>query len=324
MSNPVLIPKRGDEMLKVKKGVNASQESNRSPLGMRKHDAITAYLMLAPGFILITIFVIVPFFYSIAVSFTDWSFYGTSKFVGLKNYKVILTNLNFRKSLLVAGKYVLLIVPAQFIITFLFSHVLKGMKGKAASFAKTAVYIPTVVSGILAAAIFTFIYDYQGGIINSILSNFGVAKQAFLKNPFISSIAISVPILWLGFGYNTLVMLAGLLDIPQVYYEAADVEGANPFEKLIYITIPSMKNIFILITITLVTGTLTEFNVPYMMTGGGPTNSNLTPIIYIFNNFKSNPTMGPTVAASLLMVIVLSLISGLIFRIIKSEKSMDA
>ncbi|MCM0650079.1 sugar ABC transporter permease [Clostridium swellfunianum] len=311
-------------MLKLKKDIKSSSEVNKGTLGMRKHDALTAYLMLAPGFILITIFVIVPFFYSIAVSFTDWSFYGTSKFVGFKNYRVILTNKLFRTSLTVAIKYVLIIVPTLFIVSFLFSHVLKGMKGKAASFAKTSVYIPTVISGILAAAIFTFIYDYQGGILNSILANFGIPKQAFLKKPLISSIALSIPIVWLGFGYNTLVMLAGLLDIPQVYYEAADVEGANAFEKLIYITIPSMKNIFILITITLVTGALTEFNVPYMMTGGGPTNSNLTPIVYIFNNFKSNPTMGPTVAASLLMVIVLSLISGLIFTIIKSEKSMDA
>lgn len=119
-------------------------------------------------------------------------------------------------------------------------------------------------------------------------------------------------------------MLAGLLDIPQTYYEAAEVEGANGLEKLLYITIPSMKNIFILVCITLMTGTLQVFDVPYMMTGGGPADDNLTPIVYIFNNFKNNPTMGPTVAASLLMVIVIGFISGIIFKITSSEKSMDA
>jgi ABC-type sugar transport system permease subunit len=87
-----------------------------------------------------------------------------------------------------------------------------------------------------------------------------------------------------------------------------------------------MKNTFVLVIITLTSNTLQVFDVPYIMTagGGGPVNKNLTPIVYIFSQFKSNPNMGNTVAASLLMVIVISIISGFIFKIIKSEKSMDA
>ena len=258
-------------------------------------------------------------------SFTNWNFYGTSEFVGLRNFEMVLQNQLFRKSLVNILWFALLIIPAQVVLTFLFAHVLRGMSTGISAFTKTAVYVPTVISGIVASVIFLFIFNYQGGIINFLVRQLGMKRIAFFNDANLARAIIAVTSIWMGFGMLSLVMYAGLMNIPKEYYEAAEVDGANIAKKFFWITIPSMKNVFILVTINLTTGTLQMFDLPYMMTGGGPVNNTLTPMMYIYNNFKSaDYSMGYTVAAALLMMIVIGSLSSFVFRLIRSEKSQDA
>lgn len=189
---------------------------------------------------------------------------------------------------------------------------------------KTAVYVPTVIAGIVASVIFLFIFNYQGGLLNWLIRQFGGKRVAFFNDPTLARLSIAVTTMWMGLGFNSLVMYAGLQNIPQNYYEAAEVDGAGAFTRLIRITIPSLRNVFILILVSLTTGTLQMFDLPYMMTGGGPVNSTLTPMVYIYNNFKSaDYSMGYTVSAAILMMIVIGLLSSVVFRLIGSEKSQD-
>jgi ABC-type sugar transport system permease subunit len=211
------------------------------------------------------------------------------------------------------------------VVCFLFAHVLKNLNGGFSSIAKVSIYIPTVISGVVAAVIFIFILDYRAGILNEALKLFGMQKVAFLTDKTLSTLAIIIPSIWLGFGSNTLILYAGLLNIPKEYYEAAQVDGANAFVQLIKITIPSLKNIFVLNAIGLVTGTIQMFDLPFIMTGGGPLNRTLTPMIFLFNKFRdANVTMGFTLAGALLMMIVIGVVNSFVFNIITSEKSQDA
>lgn len=290
----------------------------------QRMDLRTGYLMVIPSLIALSIFVYVPLFMALQKSFTNWNFYADSEFIGFRNFEMVLQNQLFRKSIENIIYFVLMVIPAQMLLTFLFAHALRGMSHSFGAFAKTAVYVPTVISGIVASVIFLFIFNYQGGIINFLARQLGMKRIAFFNDPWLARGIIAVTGMWMGFGSLSLIMYAGLMNIPRAYYEAAEVDGANTLQKFLRITIPSMKNVFILVAINLTTGTLQMFDLPFLMTGGGPVNNTLTPMMYIYNNFKSaDYSMGYTVAAALLMMIVIGSLSSFVFRLIKSEKSQD-
>ncbi len=291
---------------------------------MKRQDHVTAYLMVLPAVALLLIFVIAPLFMAVEKSFTDWNFYKSSVFVGLKNYRIILENEYFRAAVFNAFKFVLIIVPAQIVLSFLFAHVLAKMVRWAGTFTKMSIYVPTVIAGVVASVIFIFLLDYRAGLLQQIVMALGLPRQAFLADKKLATVSISVASIWLGFGYNALVMYAGLLDVPQEYYEAASIDGANGFVKMFRITIPCMKNIFVLLIIGLVTGTLQTFDLPYMMTNGGPESTTLTPMLYLYNNYRDlNKTMGYSIAGAILMMFLIAFINSFVFRIIRSEKVID-
>jgi ABC-type sugar transport system permease subunit len=291
---------------------------------MKSKDSLTAYLMIGPAILMLGIFVIAPLFMAFRYSFFDVSFYQDSTFVGLKNFSIILKTTLFRQSLINAGKFVLIIVPGMMIMAFLLSNALKVLPGTYANFAKTALYIPGIVSGIAVALIFNFIFHYNAGIINQVLRGMGLNRIAFFNSPVLAVASISAVTIWIGLGGNTILMYAALINIPKEYYDAASIDGAGAFNKMFFITIPQMKNIFILICINLTTGTLQIFDLPYMMTGGGPANQTLSPMLYLYNNYRDvDKGLGYTIAGALIMMVVISIINAVIFTIIKSEKSLE-
>lgn len=290
----------------------------------QKHDSLTAYFMVLPAVALLLIFVLFPLFLAVEKSFTDWNFYKASVFVGFKNFKVILENEYFQDAVVNAFKFVIIIVPAQLILSFIFAHVMMNLSEGVGVFTKLSIYVPTVISGIVASVIFIFLLDYRAGFLQQIAMGLGSPRLAFLADAKLATVSVSAASIWLGFGYNALVMYAGLLNVPREYYEAASVDGANWLTKMLRITLPSMKNIFVLLTIGLVTGTLQIFDLPYMMTNGGPQNTTLTPMLYLYNNFRDpNKTMGYSIAGAILMLFLIAFINSFVFRIVKSEKSMD-
>lgn len=283
-----------------------------------------AYAMIAPGFILLTIFVIVPFLIALYRSLTDYYAYNSNvQFVWFDNYYRILQDPSFTKSLLNVVTMTLIFTLVMVIITFAFAHVIKKLTPKIAGATKILIYIPYLLSGIIISVIFIFIFS-SNGLINALRLNNGQPTIAFDKDSLWPYFIIIMPMIWGGFGYNSLVMLAGLLNIPKDYYEAAEMDGANAWDKLTRITIPNMKNYFVLIIINLITSGLQMFELPLMMTGGGPSESTLTPVLFIFLK-KDDPGFQESqiMAGSILIMIPIALINLLVFKIIKSEKSMD-
>lgn len=306
-------------------GSKGAKKTTRNRLPTSKTDHITAYLMILPAFAILAVFVLYPLYMAVTKSFTNWSFYGETQFVGFENYRQVIRNAYFQKSLVNSLKFVLILVPSQIFLAFLFAHAVKKLTGGFGTFVKVSIYVPTVIAGVVASVIFIFILDYRAGLVNQMLKVFGLPRMAYANNPLLATIAVCLVVIWLGFGYNTLVFYAGLLNIPKEYYEAAQVDGANAFEQLIKITLPSLKNIFVLVSINLVTGSLQLYDIPYMLTGGGPAQTTQTPMIYLLNNFRDmSKNMGLTLSGAILMMIIIGLCSSVVFRIISSEKSMDA
>jgi ABC-type sugar transport system permease subunit len=289
-------------------------------------DNRTAYLMLAPMIVLLAIFVWWPLLWSFYLSTFEISFYEDPVFVGLQFYRYVLEDPKFWHSIGIGVQYVLFTVPAIMIIAFLMASFIRTCGIKLAGLLKTTVYIPTVVSAVVASIVFIFMYRADGGIINWLLSFVGLGPYAFLSDPNLALPAISIPGIWLAFGITTLIMLAGMYDIPQSYYEAAQLEGANYFQRTWFITIPLMKNVLLYLLVTATIAGMQQFELPLIMTGGGPTNATMTPNLFIFNTFK-DPTPYATsfsLTAALILFFVLGTISVLIFRVIRSDKAIDA
>jgi ABC-type sugar transport system permease subunit len=162
------------------------------------------------------------------------------------------------------------------------------------------------------------------GLITSILISLDMDPVSFTSDGIWPYVAFR-PTLWLGLGYNTLVMYAGLINIPKDYYEAARIDGASPWQCLWSITIPNMKNYFVLIIINLVTVNLQMMEIPYIMTGGGPLNRTLTPVLYLFNSFRDpNRPQNVTIAGAILVMLLISTVNVIVFRFVRSRRSEDA
>lgn len=291
---------------------------------MRERNTAAAYLMILPALLMLAVFVIAPMVMAFRYSFFNVTFYKDSTFVGLKNFGIILRTTLFRQSLVNAAKFVLVVVPGMMIIAFLLANALKSLPRAYADFVKTSLYIPGIVSGIAVALIFNFIFNYNAGVINQLLRGAGLGRIAFFNDKWLALFSISAVSVWIGVGGNTILMYAALLNIPSEYYEAASIDGAGTLGKMFFITIPQMKNIFVLICIGLTTGTLQLFDLPYMMTGGGPANQTLTPMLYLYNNYRDiDKGLGYTVAGALIIMVVIGIINSVIFTVIRSEKSLE-
>lgn len=290
---------------------------------MNARSNVMAYAMLAPIVVLLTIFVVWPVIYAIYLSFYNWSFYTPPIPVGWRNYINVLGDRTFIESVGRGLLFALIVVPTQLIIGFLFASLVKTVSGKIATILKVSIYIPTIISGVIASIVFVLIYNYQGGILNAFVGLFGVEKQAWLGNVDTALAALTVPAIWLGLGIGTLIMLAGLVDIPASYYEAADLDGATWFQKTFFITIPLMRNIFLYLLIAGFTAAVQQFELPLVMTDGGPLERTLLPNLYIFQHFRNDTYVGYSIAAAILLMLVLGSISAGIFRVLNSEKAVD-
>lgn len=290
-----------------------------------------AYALLLPAFLLLSVFVIAPLVMAVIRSFQD---YQTGKFIGLYNYEYVLglkdlftagVVSDFLKSFGNVLLFTLIITVVTVVITFFFALVLKNMNNKLGAIAKVVIYIPFFISGIIASVIFTVLTNYGGGLVNSILISLGKDTVAFEKDGILPYLSVIIPTIWISFGYNTLVMYAGILNIPKEYYEAASIDGANGAQQLWHITLPNMKNYFVLIIINLVTANMQMMEIPYMMTGGGPLNATLTPVLYLFNSFRDpNRPQNVSIAGALIIMIFIAAVNVFVFKIVKSEKSQDS
>ncbi|GAB3748518.1 carbohydrate ABC transporter permease [Microlunatus parietis] len=289
---------------------------------------LIAYLMLAPLMVLLAIFVIIPFFQAASLSFFDFSFYLPSTFIGFDNYRNVLSDPIFTQSIVRGLLFMVLVVPIGLVLAFVFASVVKGMGRRLASFVKTSIYLPTIVSGVIASIVFILIFDYYGGILNWFLDLLVSPFREFEPIPWLGDPAtalpsLAVPAVWIGFGVTALIMLAGMLDIPDSYYESASLDGATWWQQTIHITIPMLKNVLIYLLIAGCTGAIQQFELPLIMTGGGPLNSTMMPNLYIFQHFTQDQRQGQPLAAALMLFVVLGLVSALIFRFINSEKTQE-
>ncbi len=288
-------------------------------------DKTTGLLMILPCVLGITVFVMIPLVLALYRSLFEYRVYSeVQEWVGLGNYIQILSTELFVDSFLNVFLLTACVVVLMVLLSFFFAHVINNVGPGFSKTVRAIIYIPCLISGIAASIIFLFLTNYSGGLINGILLSLDKNPIAFDREGLWPYVSVVYPTLWLGFGYNCLVLYAGLINIPQSYYEAAELDGASAAARLWFITLPNMKNYFVLIVVNLVAANLQMFEIPMMMTGGGPLFKTYTPVLYVYNSYRDNAaTQSLTIAAAVLIMIPIAIVNMIVFRVIRSEKSSD-
>lgn len=289
-----------------------------------RRDHKIAYLMILPMSVLLSIFVIWPLIYAMYLSTFKLSFYKPAEFVGLQFYRDVLTSKNFWDSMGVGFYFAFLVVPSGLILALFLASFIKTLGKGLSALMKTIIYIPTTISTLIASVLFVFVYQ-QDGLANWILKILALPPRAWLNDPNLVLPAVAAPGLWLGFGITTLILLAGLLDIPESYYESAQLDGASFLQKTWFITIPLLKNVFLYLFVVGFTGAIQMIDLPLVMTQGGPVGKSTTPNLFIYNTFTDGSPYSTSfsLAAALLLFFVLGTITFTLFKLINSDKAVD-
>ncbi len=292
-------------------------------LTKKQSDGITGLAMALPACLLILVFAIIPVATTLYLSFFDWSFYQESRFVGIANYQKIIFDPWFWNSIWVGVQFTFWNMTISMVLGFIAALAVRRMGSKMASVTKTLMYLPTIISGIIVSYIFVFIYNFRGGILNTLIGYFGVKPQAWLTKPDMAMFAMVFPSIWLAVGYKALVLLAGMNDIPSQYYEAASLDGAGWVQKLVHITIPCLKNVLFYLAVTGVVTAMQMFDLSRFVTNGGPQGITTMPVLYLYNRFTSDLFLGPSMAGALILALVLGSVSWIVFKTINSDKNID-
>lgn len=295
----------------MRKGVNSLKHRQyKNPVGVGKY---TGLLLISPfiaGFILFTLY---PFVCSFVLGMTDYRSAGEPKFIGLENYKTMLSSENFRKALGVTLKYAAILVPLKLIVSLL-TALLLNLEIKGIVFFRTAFYIPSILGANLAVVIMWQYLFTADGLVNQFLELFGASPVSWYGDPDASIYIIILLRLW-EFGSTMVIFLAALRDIPRELYDAAKVDGCGFIRSFFSITLPQIKKVIFINLILQTISALQEFNAPYMITGGGPLRSTYTVGMLIYDEMFKYSETGYANAVSWVLFAVIALAVGLMYLV---------
>jgi len=287
--------------------------SELSPINRRK--AFTGLLFTLPWIISMLVLVIYPVLNTIYLSFTEYSVLTPPEWVGLANYEEIFTkDLSMKPAVYNSLYYALLSVPIGLFLSLLLALLL-NLRSVSINVYRTLFYLPSLVPPVAATLTFVVMLDPRAGLINTVIRFFGLPGPAWFDDPLWSKPAMIIMSLW-GIGYLTLIFLAGLQDVPVSLLEAAEIDGANIWQKFWHITIPMISNVILFNLVMNVIWSFQVFTQALVIGGttGSPLESTLMVMVLIYRNAFRYFKMGYASAIAFLMFLVIMGITLLIFR----------
>lgn len=280
----------------------------------RTKQYLVGYLFISPWLIGFLAFTLWPFLQSIYLSFTRYNIVSPAKWVGIANYKMLLTQDElFWKSAWVTIKYAVVAVPLS-IVAGVILALLLNINVKGIGIFRTIFYLPSIVPTVASSVLFIWLLNPNIGLINKILSVVGVTGPAWLNTAPWAFYSLVFMALW-GVGGSMVIYLAGLKDIPNYLYEAATLDGANPFRKMWHVTLPMMTPVIFFNLVMGIIGSLQYFTQAYVMTpNGGPQDSTYFYSLYLYNRAWKYLDMGYASAMAWMLFLVIIVLTGLVFR----------
>ena len=278
---------------------------------------VQAFLYLLPMLVIIGVFTIYPILKSVDMSFyTDYNiFMGIVEERGLGNYTELLTDPEFYKALKNTAMYVLWVVPISLILSLgiaLLLNEIPFIKG----FFRTVYFLPFVTSTVAVSIVWSWLYHSNYGLINYFLGIFGIDGMQWLQDPDLAMPAVIIMAIWKGLGFNILLLLVGLGNINENYYQAAKVDGANGWQRFWNITLPLLRATIFLLTVVSVINGFKVFDEVFALFNGrpGPAGSATTLVYYLYRKFYEQYDYGMAAATGMVLfgiVLILTIIQYL-------------
>lgn len=275
------------------------------------NDHIAGYLFVAPWLIGLLVFIIGPMLASGYLSLNTYSGFGPIKWVGLENYSKIFQDDLFYTSLFNTAYYAFLGVPAQMLVALLLAAML-NMKVPFVSLFRTVYYIPTITPAVANVFLWVWIFNFDFGLINSLLRMGGIPPVNWLWDPQIAKLALILMSLW-SVGQMMVIFLAALQGVPTELLEASAIDGASNFRRFLSITVPLISPVIFLNMIIGIIGSFQTFTVAFIATGGGPVNATLFYVLYIYRQGFESFAMGYASGLAWILFLIILVITSIQF-----------
>ena len=273
---------------------------------------ITGYVFIMPFILGFIFWFLIPALVAVYLTFQKWNLISPPQYIGLENIQHLFEDPLLPKSLLATVLYTVTSVPLGLLVSFFLANLINTQIRGIALF-RTIYYLPTIVPAVANAILWAWMFNTEFGLINVFIRSLGGSKVAWLQNPQIAIFAYILVSLW-GAGGSMIIFLAGLQGIPDIYYEAADIDGAGRWYKLRHITLPLMSPIFFFNFVIGIINAFQVFTVAFLLTNGGPQNSTLFLVLYVYRTAFQNQNMGYAATLSWLLFFILMILSLIVFK----------
>ncbi len=277
---------------------------------------LVGYVFISPFILGFLLWFLAPASTAVWLTFTDWNMISPPKFVGLENIRTLFRDRLFVQALKVTINYTIISVPLGLVMSFMLA-LLMNTKVRGISFFRTVYYLPSIVPAVANAVLWVWILNTEFGLLNVLLRFMGLPKIRWLQEPQWAMPALILMSLW-GLGGSMVIYLAGLQGIPDTYYEAAEIDGAGRWAKLVHVTIPLMSPVIFFNLVMGVIGSFQVFTAGYLVTNGGPQNATLFYVLYLYRNGFQYLNMGYAATLAWVLFFIILALTLLIFKYIGS------
>ena len=283
-----------------------------------------AWLLMAPFLVLYLLFIIGPSIYMVVMSFFDTSLTkpGLGGFAGFGNFGEALSSPDFWASMWHTVWFTILTTPPLVILAFVFA-LLADRASRGRWFFRLAFFLPYILPSAVMALIWIWLYTPQLGLLSKIVTGLGFAEPNWLGSPSLAMWSLALATVWWTLGFNFVLYLAGLQDIPRDLYEASSMDGASPWQQIRRITIPMLSRTTSLVIVLQIIASLKIFDQPYIMTGGGPNYATRPALEYVYDmGFTDFRTGYAAAVSTLFFILVLAVSAVWVFLTRRQEQGL--
>ena len=284
-------------------------------LGRRKRilsENISSYVFLLPWFVILFVFTLYPFVEGIRMSLYDYSLKGQT-FIGLENFRKIVTDTEFLNSIIVTLKLCLIIIPGTIVASLVVAYAIQDIPVKAKGFVKIIFYLSAIISQVALVMVWKWMFNPAYGMYKTLCQQFGFVEVNLLGDTTYSIPLIAILVLTFTVSQPIVLFSAAMDGVPISYYEAADLDGASRFTQFCKITLPSISNVILLVTVTTTINNLQVFVVPQLLTGGGPNGKTAPVLLHICNQALEYGRFGYASAMGVVLCCVVAVLVAVRF-----------
>ncbi|ABX31677.1 binding-protein-dependent transport systems inner membrane component [Petrotoga mobilis SJ95] len=279
---------------------------------------------IGPSIILLLIFMLIPIVVSLVISFTDFDVYaiynwGNASFIGFENYVNLMHDPLFWRALLNTLYALVVAMPITIVLSLSFAALINREATYFKNFFKVSFYLPSITNTVAIAIVWAWMLNPDYGLLNWFLGLFGIQGPNWLGDPLWAMPSVIMLVVWKAVGYNIILFTAGLQNIPDYLYEAAELDGASRFQQFLHVTIPSLRPTIFFVTVMTVIGYLQLFEEPYMLTSGGPLNATLSIVLYLYRQGFEFFKLGYSSSIAFVLFLIIFALTYIQMRARRSE-----